>query len=105
MNIDFKAKTNQKYIMINAAIFQTKDGELVTIDRDTTEYTIDDDGTLHMTWRNCYVWDSDKEIAVYPDSKTIIDVLVHGRLVSLELEDDAPDEDYEVSNIIYNIRI
>ena len=55
MKLEFRAKTNKPYVMINAAVFHLKTGGTITIDRDATEYDIED-GKLSMTWRGIYIW-------------------------------------------------
>lgn len=55
MNINFKCETNKDYVAINTLKVTLKDGGVLYIDRDTTEYDIEGT-TLNMTWNNCYLW-------------------------------------------------
>lgn len=106
MNIYFSAKTNKEYAMVNKAYFQTKDGQTVGIDRLDTDYTVSNDGTLTMTWSNCYLWEIDginpfnseeESMTIYNDR--MLKALLDGaRFKYLELEDDA-DDDYEVTDV------
>lgn len=106
MRISFTGWTNKKYVMINTAIFKILGGSEIVVDRDETEYKIDDDGSLNMTWKNCYLWSvDDKKIfgqdgMIVADYKTIKEIkeLIGpaNATLKMELEDDA-DEDYEVT--------
>lgn len=100
MRIEFHADTNKDYCMINTAVFKVQDMEVV-LDRDTTEYTIED-GHLDMLWRNVYIHAiTDKGVTDFFD-----DLYLHDNtytddweFVRFELEDDAPDADYDVKNV------
>lgn len=105
MRIEFVGTTNKDYVMINIAKFKLKSGSVITIDRDTTEYTIEN-GKLDMLWRGCYMWAIDNW-NIFDDETYITDAdefakLVDGAELELELEDDA-DEDYEVKIERWNI--
>lgn len=85
--ISFTGTTNcseQPYV--NTATFRDTHGNYLTIDRDITEYTINDDGTFTMEWCYCYVWDGENADYDVPDLDAFI---------SIEIEDDAPD-DYQL---------
>ena len=56
MRIWFKCKTNKDYVMINTAEFVLPNNTALTIDRTQTEYGIDENGILNMTWGGCYLW-------------------------------------------------
>ena len=103
MKLEFAAKTNKPYAMINAAVFRLKTGGTITVDRDTTEYDIED-GKLSMTWRNIYIWEINGENIcdepIYPSENLI--PLLEGAKVELILEDDA-DCNYEVKNVKWTI--
>lgn len=105
MRIEFKGTTNKDYMMVNTAKFRLKTGSVITIDRDETEFTIED-GKIDMVWRGVYlravddfnIVDSD---AYIKDAEEFAKLVIDGKL-ELELEDDA-DEDYWVN--IENIAI
>lgn len=97
MRIEFICETNKDYVMINTIDFRLSTREIITVDRDTTEYSIKD-GRLDMTWRGCYVWDG--EHAYYPFGDD--DLLKGAEVVSVDLEDDA-DEDYYVTVLDWGV--
>lgn len=103
MKLEFTAKTNKTYVMINTAVFHLKTGGTITIDRNTTEYDIED-GKLSMTWRDIYIWEINGENVcnepIYPSENLIR--LLEGAKVELILEDDA-DHDYEVESVKWTI--
>ena len=96
MRLEFVGKVNKKLpdgMMINVAHFTFPDSEIdVVVDRDETEWTVNDDGSYDMVWRSCYFWDGDHE---YYAPLMLADVL-NKMEVKLEIEDDAP-ADYEVT--------
>lgn len=103
MRISFKAKTNKDYVMINALKLQLRTGSILTLDRQSTEFTIgkpNESGkrTLDMEWFDCYLWEID-EVNAFEQEFLLADgfekVFVGATLTELELEDDA-DEDYSV---------
>lgn len=105
MRIEFTAKTNKDYLMVNEAIFHLKTGGTLTLDRESTEYTIED-GNLSMEWFNIYLW-AINDIAIFINEPTAfvnesIANLLEGSWVELILEDDA-DEDYAIWNVEYRI--
>ena len=55
----FAAKTNKEYCMINILIATMPDGRKYVFDRDTTEYSIEDNGDLFMDWYGIYLWEAD----------------------------------------------
>ena len=92
MRICFKGTTNKNYVMINTLILKNKKDEskpVIVIDRDLTEYTIEDDGTIKMEWRGCYIWDGENP------NYNINDLDLNDYEATIEAEDDAP-EDYEL---------
>lgn len=100
MRIEFECKTNKPYVMINTLQCRTDKG-MLTIDRDETEYTIEDDGTMSMTWNGCYLWDGED---IHYLSKCKAKELVQAiQSVEFELEDDA-DDDYTVEMEAYRWR-
>lgn len=102
MVIEFRAKTNKEYCMVNTATFHLGDGGTVTIDRCCTSYSIVGHD-LSMTWSDCYLWEINgiqvmgKE---FTDLSDDFPRLLEGAWIELALEDDA-DEDYEVTNIMW----
>ncbi len=101
MRIVFECKKNKNYCMVNTTIFHLKNGTTITIDRKCTEYGIDDNGNLEMNWSECYIWAINGRnifggnYAYLEDAFETLELLKDAT-VELELEDDAPDEDYKV---------
>lgn len=98
MRIYFSGITNKNYCMINSITFRLPNGCSLTIDRDETEYTIEDDGEISMTWYGCYLWEIDGYNIVDHPAYLNDDgagLLEGAELESVNLEDDA-DEDYYV---------
>lgn len=98
MRLNITGKTNKDYVMINTAKLTLPDGNVLTIDRDNTEYSIED-GNICMNWDYCYLWsvnniDMFMVKAYLDDNEELISILNQGKL-ELELEDDA-DPDYMV---------
>ena len=92
MKICFTGTTNKNYVMVNTLILKNNKDESkpdIVIDRDLTEYTIEDDGTIKMEWRGCYVWDGENP------NYNINDLDLNDYEATIEAEDDAP-EDYEL---------
>jgi hypothetical protein len=118
MQMSFTCTTNKPYTMINKAVFTLDNGTRISVDRDETDFVneISEDGTtreLTMDWDNCYLWDvNDRNIFCDEDGNGLylydyaleeFKKLINGAKVEFELEDDAPDEDYEVKIIGYEI--
>lgn len=104
MVIEFNGKINKPYMMVNTATFKLAGGGSIVIDRDSTEFTIED-GKIDMLWRNCYIWcinDVCLEEPYYPDNNAFIELMNGAELVELYLEDEA-DEDYEITDIIWGV--
>ena len=99
MRIEFSGKTNKDYIMVNTAVFHLRDGGTVTLDRDETDYCIEN-GTLSMVWNGIYLWEINGVFVfgtpMYPAED--LSKLLEGSWVELELEDDA-DEDYRITDV------
>lgn len=99
MRLNITAKTNKEYVMINTAKLTLPDGNVLTIDRDTTEYSIEN-GDLYTNWDYCYLWavnDIDlfiNKAYLDEDNEELVSILNKSKL-ELELEDDA-DPDYKV---------
>ena len=54
MRITFKCRTNKDYVAVNTAKFILPTGSTITVDRDNTEWDVQD-GELTMVWRHCYI--------------------------------------------------
>ena len=100
----FVAKTNKEYCMINTLVATMPDGKKYIFDRDTTEYSIEDNGDLFMDWYGIYLWETD-DIHIDGDEPFYIDIksdffkdIFEKAELFFELEDDA-DEDYRVTDI------
>jgi hypothetical protein len=104
MNIDFTAKTNRPYCLINTAKFKLKNGSIITLDRKETEWSINND-CLSMTWKNVYIWEIDGcnifDFEV-PVNNELCALLNDANLLELEIEDDA-DSDYSVTEVNYSL--
>ncbi len=85
MKITFNGSTNTNGVYVRNAKFKGSDGQIITVDRDTAEYTVDDDGTIQMTWDGCYILDGDNI-----DFLSIKDQLKGAAFMELEVRDDAP---------------
>jgi hypothetical protein len=104
MNIDFTAKTNRPYCMINTAKFKLKNGSVITLDRKETDWSIHNN-ILSMSWKNVYIWEIDGcSIFDYevPVNNELWPLLNDANLLALETEDDA-DSDYSVTEISYSL--
>ena len=98
MCIDFVCKTNKDYVMINVAKFQYPDGREVIIERGLTKYVLSTDGTLNMSWHECYFWDGN---SAKPLERDDYEELNTAKLVELEVEEDA-DADYRVDIVSFH---
>ena len=103
MRLIIEGKTNKDTVMVNTARITLPSGDVYTIDRDCTEYTVNTvTGYLSMTWDYCYLHmikniSSFKNIAYLSSDDGFQDILNEGTL-ELELEDDAgPDYIVEVN--------
>ena len=88
--IVFKGITNYPYMMVNLLRLKLPDQTILDIDRETTEYSIDENGSFYMEWHRPYVWDGEDMLPIPTDS------LEDASFFELEVEDDA-DEDYYVT--------
>lgn len=101
MRLIIEGKTNRDDVMVNTAKVTLPSGDVYTIDRYRTEYTIDTvTGCLSMTWDMCYlhmindISPFERNTAYLSSDDGFQDILNEGTL-ELELEDDA-DPDYVV---------
>lgn len=103
VSINFTAKINKDYCMINTAKFHLKNGGTVTIDRENTIFSIEN-GNLSMTWNEIFIWAINDECIfcqnTYPSYEIV--KLLDGAWVEFDYEDEAV-EDYQVSNIKWSI--
>ena len=100
MRLIIEGKTNKDTVMVNTARITLPSGDVYTIDREYTEFTIDAaTGYLSMTWEACYLH-MINDILLFDNTAYLSsddgfqDILNTGTL-ELELEDDA-DPDYVV---------
>lgn len=97
MRLTFTAKIKEtrecRGIWLNTILVRKKDGNIVTLDRDMTNYYISADGhSIQVEFRNVYAWDSETSTADYHlDHKDF----EGAKLYHYEVEDDA-DDDYEL---------
>lgn len=101
MRLIIEGKTNRDDVMVNTAKVTLPSGDVYTIDRYRTEYTIDTvTRYLSMTWDMCYlhmindISPFERNTAYLSSDDGFQDILNEGTL-ELELEDDA-DPDYVV---------
>ena len=96
-----RCMSNKNYCMINAIKFRNiNTGDIITIDRDRTEYTSikipnNINGyrySIHILWIDCYIWDgSTKNYNIDFDEL---------EFVEFEIEDEA-DSDYKLKLMEY----
>ena len=89
MRLYFEGHCSGESCWINEAVFETKNGKEIIVDRNTTRYSVKD-GNFEMEWRECYIWDDNQD----PDSITLANYndLDDCKFVRLELEDDVDPE-------------
>lgn len=97
MTLTFTAKIRETKnctgIWLNTILVRKKDGELVVLDRDATEYSISEDRhTAQIEWQGVYAWDSKTSTADYNLHTEDFEGAI---LCNYEVEEDA-DEDYEL---------
>lgn len=103
MRLEFQAKTNKPYCMINTAKFLAYGEDEVIVDRDETNWSVAEDGHLSMEWRGVYVWEIEgrnvyEKSEDQPSEKEMKDMLENAIFLGFELEDDA-DADYTVTDV------
>lgn len=103
MRVSFSAKIfesdNCKEIWLNTIRVQKQDGSIVTLDRDTTEYSINGH-TAEITFRDVYIWDDETSTADYD---LHLNDFAGAKLLDYDVEDDADDE-YKLRIIKKSIR-
>lgn len=93
MIFEFYGTATVDICMINTITFLLSDGREVIIDRDTTEYTVENNN-LSMLWRGCYIWDGGNKN--YLDSESEINLFFNAKIIDIDIEEDAP-ENYNVT--------
>lgn len=89
---------------INYAKFRLPSGSIVTVDRQETDYNMDED-TLSMEWCDCYLWEID-DINIfdkeYPLGEDAVSLFSQAGLLELSIEDDAP-ADWKVNVVSWSV--
>ena len=106
MKIEFTGTYKNKIVekeslYLNTISIKRNDGKIVIIDRNETDYTIEN-GIIDILFRGIYEWDHetaiypnrgiyewDCETAIYPNNKDT-DLYNNALIVGYEIEDDAP---------------
>ena len=89
MDIRLKGKVKSTEIagsLINTISTRLKNGQIVVLDRDRTEYIVSD-GTVDILWKDVYVWNGIK-----PDYDIDKEMLKNAEVCSYEIEETADDE-------------
>lgn len=81
--------TKQYGLMLNLLYVRLKSGDIITLDRDETEYTLEN-GTADIVFRNTYDWNSDEE-EFFPNYDLCPEDFDGAEIVEYEIEDDAPE--------------
>lgn len=90
----------------NTAIFKLKSGDIITVDRNTTEFNDNEDGTYNMIWRETYLWGiNDENIFCAPAylNSDAAHIFKDVKLVSFNLHDECEDIDYDFSGVRFSI--
>lgn len=90
MKIEFTGTYKNKIVekeslYLNTISIKRNDGKIVVIDRNETDYTIEN-GTVDILFRGIYEWDY--ETVIYPNNKDT-DLYNNALIVGYEIEDDA----------------
>ena len=85
-------------LYLNTITIKRNDGKTVIIDRDETNYSIEN-GHIDILFRGVYEWKDDK---IYPNNNDTEKLYNGALVVGFDIEDDAP-EDYDL--IIENQKI
>lgn len=98
MNLSFEAKIKETKgcsgVWLNTITVKKKDGTIVELDRDTTEWSIGEDGTsVHVEFLHSYEWDSDESKMNY---NLHLEDFEKSEMIDYMIEEDA-DEGYELS--------
>ena len=91
-NGTYKNKTvEDEGLWLNTITVKRTDGKEVVLDRDETNYTLEN-GEADILFRGIYEWDDD---AYYPDNVEDVKLYDGAEIIDYEIEDDAP-EDYDL---------
>lgn len=74
-------------VYMNTIGVRMPDGQVVTLDRDETDYDVYPDGTCDIEWRGVYKWNGESS-----DYGINEDDFRFAEIVSYSIEDDVPDE-------------
>ena len=85
-------------LYLNTITIKRNDGKIVVIDRDETNYSIEN-GSIDILFRGVYEWKDDK---IYPNNNDAEKLYNGALVVGFDIEDDAP-EDYDL--VIENQKI
>ena len=85
-------------LYLNTITIKRNDGKIVVIDRDETNYSIEN-GHIDILFRGVYEWKDDK---IYPNNNDVEKLYNGALVVGFDIEDDAP-EDYDL--VIENQKI
>lgn len=84
MKARFKGRTNASAIYVKELHLRTKEGDLVVLSRNITEYVIDN-GYFDMTWKACYI-----EGAKGHDFSILASMFKDAEIVEIVLNENAP---------------
>jgi len=56
MRMNFECYTNYNLVALNALKIKLASGSVLTIDRDKTEWSVEENGRLSMEWKGVYLW-------------------------------------------------
>ncbi len=111
MKIEFDCATNKEFVAINTLHLRLPSGTVLTLDRDSTEWTIDN-GNLSMVWNGVYLWEidgycifcDDTGHGMYVSEESFDEFLkyVESAVPEFDLDDDV-DPDYRVDIKSYRI--
>ena len=85
MRIAFTGTTNDDFIWVNSITFQLKDGNVVSIDRNRTEYIVAD-GEYEMIWNACYALNGRKH-----DYGLSWKMFEDAKILHVDISDAAPE--------------
>ena len=77
---------------LNAAIFKAKDGSVVFIDREHTEWAEEKDGSYTMLWKNVCLWGTGSIYGPICLSEDRVKELLRN---SVDVDFDVQEEDFE----------
>ena len=90
---EYKNSIVEKYgLMLNTITVRKVNGTIVVLDRDSSEYELDN-GVADVVFAGTYIWNDETGIPDYLENVSEFD---GAELLDYEIEDDAP-EDYDLS--------